>query len=67
MKREEAHVTRALFERNLAEKIADPQFTADIEPLLASGYTWNAVSAGRRVSDRLICKVSGCSMEPWKG
>ena len=41
MKNEGKHVTRALFERNLSEKRKSRQFSADITPLLASGYTWD--------------------------
>ena len=36
--REEGHITRALFERNLAAKLKMPLFAADIGPLLAAGY-----------------------------
>ena len=32
------HITHELFERNLASKLHDPLFTADIGPLLAPGY-----------------------------
>lgn len=64
MKREDSHVTRALFEKNLAEKLADPQFTADIEPLLTFGYVWNVERAAQQVSQRLITKLPGA---PWKG
>lgn len=64
MKREGCTVTRALFEKNLAEKLADPQFTADIEPLLTSGHVWNVEKAGRQISHRLISALPGL---PWKG
>jgi hypothetical protein len=41
MQNEGKRVTRALFERNLAAKLNTPQFSADIGPLLASGYKWD--------------------------
>ena len=41
MKNEGKQVTRALFERNLVEKRKSAQFSADIAPLLASGYAWD--------------------------
>ncbi len=31
-------VTRAQFEKNIAAKLLDPAFTADIGPLLAGGF-----------------------------
>jgi predicted nucleotidyltransferase component of viral defense system len=58
------HVTRALFERNLHDKLRDPQFTADISPLLAQSYTWNSETASAAVSSRLISLLPG---DPWKG
>lgn len=47
-------VTRELFEQNLASKLYDPQFTADIGPLLAPGYSWDIDDAMQAVSSRLI-------------
>ena len=57
-------VTRALFERNLADKLSDPQFSADIGPLLAGGHRWDLTEATRTVSERLIALLPGA---PWKG
>ncbi|BBK40415.1 hypothetical protein STVA_04350 [Allostella vacuolata] len=42
-------VTRAQFEQNMALKLTDPQFMADIGPLLASGYTWDLEAAAKLV------------------
>ena len=42
-----------MFERNLAAKVRDPQFSADIGPLLAHGYRWNMDEAARKVGARL--------------
>jgi len=63
MKNEGKHVTRALFERNLAEKRKSAQFSADIAPLLASGYTWDKDRAAETVSTRMIALLPGA---PWK-
>jgi len=57
------HVTRGLFEKNLDAKLRQPQFTADIGPLLAAGYTWDIDAAAAAVSSRLIALLPG---EPWK-
>ena len=57
-------VSRAMFERNLAGKLADPQFGADMRALLAPGYEWRPMEAARTVSERLISVLPG---EPWKG
>lgn len=58
------HVSRAQFEENLAGKIGDPQFAADIGPLLAAGYKWELEPAAEAVSSRLVALLPG---EPWKG
>ena len=63
MKNEGKHVTRALFERNLSEKRKSTQFSADITPLLASGYTWDKDGAVETVSTRMIALLPGA---PWK-
>ena len=57
-------VTRAQFEKNIEGKLRDPQFNADIGPLLANGYSWDSESAGASVLSRLITRLPG---EPWKG
>ena len=64
MARSNHQITRALFERNMADKMADPKFTSDIGPLLASGYGWKIESAAEIVSRDLIALLPG---EPWKG
>ena len=63
MAHEEHRVTRAQFERNLALKLRDPVFTADIGPLLATGVTWDLASAAETVMSRLVSLLPG---EPWK-
>jgi predicted nucleotidyltransferase component of viral defense system len=57
-------VTRAQFEENLAGKLEDPQFSADIGPLLAAGYPWSLPEAAKAVSEHLIARLPSA---PWKG
>ena len=57
-------ITRALFEKNMHQKLTDAQFSADIGPLLATGYTWDLVTAAEAVGAALIEKLPG---DPWKG
>jgi predicted nucleotidyltransferase component of viral defense system len=64
MKRGGHRVTRAVFERNLEAKLVDPQFGADVGPLLAAAYPWNIAAAGALVSSRLMHLLPG---KPWKG
>ena len=64
MDREGAPVTRAIFGRNLAGKIGDAQFNADMSALLRPGFEWRPVEAARTVSEGLISLLPG---EPWKG
>jgi hypothetical protein len=61
---EGAHVTRAIFEQNLAAKRSDEVFRADLTPLLASGQTWSFDEAFDLVWRELVAKLPG---EPWKG
>jgi predicted nucleotidyltransferase component of viral defense system len=63
MAAEEGRVSRAVFERNLAQKRRDPVFTGDITPLLAPGHPWNVESALDSVLTRLVAILPG---EPWK-
>ena len=53
------HITHELFERNLASKLHDPLFTADIGPLLAPGHRWDIADAAKAVSARLIALLPG--------
>lgn len=47
-------VTRSQLEENLAAKLADPKFAADIGPLLAPGHAWDMEEAAERVSTQLF-------------
>jgi len=64
MKNDGHNVTRAQFEKNIASKLDDPKFAADIGPLLAAGFTWDIKTAAPSVSSRLIERLPG---NPWKG
>jgi predicted nucleotidyltransferase component of viral defense system len=57
-------ITRALFEQNLAEKMRDPEFLADISPLLSADYKWDPEAEAPLISSRLIERLPG---DPWKG
>lgn len=57
------HMSRALFEENLAAKMKDPRFLSDITPLLAAGQNWNPSEANALVMERLCPLLSG---EPWR-
>ena len=57
-------VTRAMFEKNIAAKVRDPQFSADLEPLLAHSYRWDMDEAARKVGAGLVALLPGV---PWKG
>jgi predicted nucleotidyltransferase component of viral defense system len=64
MSRGGARITRAQFEENIAIKLRDQQFTADLTPLLVAGYSWDIREAAAIVSSHLIRILPG---EPWKG
>lgn len=57
-------ITRAELEANLAGKLADPLFTADLEPLLAPGVAWDRAAAAHLLAVRLAPLLPG---EPWQG
>jgi predicted nucleotidyltransferase component of viral defense system len=57
-------ISRALFEKHMAEMMRDPEFLADISPLLSDGYEWDPHAKAPLVSSRLIELLPG---EPWKG
>ena len=64
MEHEDHKISRALFEENFALKLRDPEFMADISPLLAPGYHWEPEAEAAEVSSRIITLLPG---EPWKG
>ena len=56
-------MTRAQYEQNLALKMRDPAFLADLSPLLAGGRAWDAVAAEGLVSRQIIALLPG---DRWK-
>lgn len=64
LKHDELTVSRAEFEQNLADKLDDAEFLADISPLLAPEYQWEPEPEAEAVSKKLIELLPG---EPWKG
>lgn len=58
-------VTHAQFEANLAEKLLDPSFIADIQPLLApDAPPFDLKAEGDRVKTMILSLLPGT---PWKG
>ena len=64
MDHENRKVTRAQFEENFALKMEDPDFLADISPLLAADYQWEPKAAGPVIASRLLALLPG---DAWKG
>lgn len=56
-------VTRAELEANLQGKLEDAMFQRDIEPLLATGTTWDQAAAGEFVLTKLAPELPGAA---WK-
>jgi hypothetical protein len=57
-------ITRAQVEQNLALKMRDGAFLADLSPLLATGEAWDPIAAEALISERLVTLLPG---DPWKG
>jgi predicted nucleotidyltransferase component of viral defense system len=57
-------VSRAELEANLLQKLADPGFGRDVEPLVAPGTRWDSDAAARYVFEALASRLPGGS---WKG
>lgn len=64
MARDGHQITRAQVEQNLALKMRDRTFLADLSPLLAGGDAWDPVAAEALVSRDLVALLPG---DPWKG
>ena len=50
-------VSRKQFEDNLAAKLTDQNFASDIEPLLASDYSWNLNAMADTVMEQLVVRL----------
>ena len=61
--RNNTHITRAQFEKNMYEKMNDINFLSDIPPLLASTIHWDPKIAYDCVMQNLVCLLPGDS---WK-
>ena len=57
-------VSRAEFEGNLNGKLRNRSFLVDIPPLLSTGISYDADTAGALVGQRLIAQLRG---DPWRG
>lgn len=57
MRRENTHVTRAFYERQLAKKLATPGFRVDTAAMLPAGYTFDVDAAASRVKDELLSRL----------
>ena len=65
MEHDKATVTRAQFEANLAEKLADPAFHQDIHPLLTQGArAFDVEAEAKHVQNAFLSLLPG---HPWKG
>lgn len=56
-------VTRAQFERNLAQKERRPEFLGDVLPLLPNGRAYEPADALSLVRKRLVERLPG---KPWR-
>jgi len=65
MSRTGARISRAEYEANLLNKVADPVFLADVDPLLApqAAERFDAELAAAAVMDHFIARLPG---DPWK-
>ncbi len=52
-------ISRALFEENLADKLRDPVFMADMSPLLTHGSRWDPTKAAASVAEKLLARLPG--------
>jgi predicted nucleotidyltransferase component of viral defense system len=57
-------ISRAELEANLAGKLEDRVFNADLQPLLAPDVAWDLHRAARLVLDEIAPRLPG---EAWKG
>jgi len=64
LRREGLRVTRAQFAENLHQKRSDPEFTADIDPLLTDGVDYDQEAAFDTVLQEFVARLPG---DPWKG
>lgn len=58
------HVSRAQFEENLHNKTEDPDFRADVPPLLRSDIDWDFDRAMSAVREQIVSLLPG---DAWAG
>ena len=63
MEHEKHSISRAECEMNLCEKLEDPRFLGDMEPLLTSSTSWNPKAAGIYILEVLAPLMPG---EAWQ-
>ena len=63
MRENKTHVTRAVFEANLDNKLKDSVFCADMKPLLRPGIEWDIDRAREIVQEKLVARLPGA---PWR-
>ena len=56
-------ITRAQFERNLAQKEQMPEFLGDVLPLLPAGMAYDPIATLNMVRARLVERLPG---KPWR-
>jgi len=64
MQESDARVSRAEFEENLANKLRDPTFGADVRPLLRPEIDWDVHIAAEKVRKAFLAELPG---HPWQG
>ncbi len=64
MEREGHRVSRAEFEKNVAEKMRDKEFVEDTAPFLTTDVRLDLVQAHAKVAAALLALLPG---EPWRG
>lgn len=64
MEQEGHRVSRAEYEKNLARKILEQRFTADLGDLIAPGAAYDQMAAYKLVSSMLVERLPG---DPWRG
>lgn len=57
-------VSRAEFESNLAAKLKDEMFRADLRGLLRPGVAWDLDAAAQAVRERLLTRLPGATWRP---
>ena len=63
VKQDNTKITRAMFEKNLFEKMNSQMFLKDMEPLLAGEKKWDILQAYENVTRGCIALLKG---KPWK-